>query len=154
MRLYLLSPIIRDSILCTYSLTATIKAARPDLLPDRIVGQEQAIPPAMPPQFAEKQVHHVEGIGQPTSACFFTLSRVDPTQWLMFEKYDGVRGFWNPQTKALYSRRGKQIHIPQHITDEMPLDMFLDGELWYVQVAVVYIVKVIAGLEEGGFKRH
>ena len=50
----------------------------------------------------------------------------------MFEKYDGVRGFWNPNTCTMYSRSGKRFSLPPHITDSMPNDMFLDGEMWYV----------------------
>jgi len=49
----------------------------------------------------------------------------------MFEKYDGVRGFWNPEKKAFYARTGKQFTFPQHVIDDMPKDIFLDGELWY-----------------------
>jgi len=48
----------------------------------------------------------------------------------MFEKYDGVRGFWNPHKKTFFSRRGKAFTFPQHIIDSMPTDIFLDGELW------------------------
>jgi len=49
----------------------------------------------------------------------------------MFEKYDGVRGFWNPERKRFFSRFGKRINnIPQHIIDSMPSDIFLDGEIW------------------------
>ena len=50
----------------------------------------------------------------------------------MFEKYDGVRGFWNPLKKAFYSRLGNQIPFPKEITHSMPQDLFLDGELWYI----------------------
>jgi len=49
----------------------------------------------------------------------------------MFEKYDGVRGFWNPLKKAFYSRRGRELRMPRGIIDSMPSDLFLDGELWY-----------------------
>jgi len=50
----------------------------------------------------------------------------------LFEKYDGVRGFWNPVKKAFYSRNGKIFeNIPQDIIAVMPQDLFLDGELWY-----------------------
>jgi len=52
-------------------------------------------------------------------------------RWL-FEKYDGVRAFWNPTAKAFYSRGGNTFQIPQEITDTMPSDIFLDGELWWV----------------------
>jgi len=50
----------------------------------------------------------------------------------MFEKYDGVRGFWNPLKKAFYSRKGNKFtNIPQDVIDSMPTDIFLDGEFWY-----------------------
>ena len=52
-------------------------------------------------------------------------------RWL-FEKYDGVRGFWNPSKQAFYSRRGNKLPIPQDIIKAMPRDIFLDGELWCV----------------------
>ena len=48
----------------------------------------------------------------------------------MLEKYDGVRGFWNPVKKVIYSRTGRQLNIPQDIIDTLPTDLFLDGELW------------------------
>lgn len=54
----------------------------------------------------------------------------------MFEKYDGVRGFWNPLKKAFYSRRGKRFQVPSHIIETMPNNLFLDGELWYVYIAM------------------
>jgi len=49
----------------------------------------------------------------------------------MFEKYDGIRGFWNPETKTFYSRAAKKFVFPQEIVDDMP-NFFLDGELWCV----------------------
>jgi ATP-dependent DNA ligase len=47
----------------------------------------------------------------------------------MFEKFDGVRGFWNPYQKAFFSRSGKPFLFPSHITSLMP-NLMLDGELW------------------------
>jgi ATP-dependent DNA ligase len=52
----------------------------------------------------------------------------------MFEKYDGVRGFWHPGKKAFFSRKGKRFEIPSEIIAVMPQDLFLDGELWYLLV--------------------
>jgi len=49
----------------------------------------------------------------------------------MFEKYDGLRGFWNPIKRAFYSRTGNQFSLPKEVIDSMPDDIFLDGELWY-----------------------
>jgi len=53
-------------------------------------------------------------------------------QWIrwVFEKYDGVRGFWNPTNKAFYSRLGNKLPLPDEIVDAMPSDIYLDGELW------------------------
>jgi len=51
----------------------------------------------------------------------------------MLEKYDGVRGFWNPSQKAFYSRTGSKFNMPNRIVDAMPTNTFLDGELWYKQ---------------------
>jgi len=50
----------------------------------------------------------------------------------MFEKYDGVRGFWNPLKKAFYSRQGNAYQMPPEIVLAMPTGLFLDGELWFV----------------------
>ena len=52
-------------------------------------------------------------------------------RWI-FEKYDGVRAFWNPLKKRFYSRHGNVFSFPQEIVDAMPTDIFLDGELWYI----------------------
>jgi len=48
----------------------------------------------------------------------------------MFEKYDGIRAFWNPEKKAFLSRFGKTFNIPSDFISAMPT-IFLDGELWY-----------------------
>lgn len=50
-------------------------------------------------------------------------------RWI-FEKYDGIRGFWNPLKKAFYSRYGKQFTIPEDVIESMPTGIFLDGEIW------------------------
>jgi len=113
---------------------ATIRNVRPDLLTEEaatlVERMSRAIPSEPPPQFFEKDTPRIEGVGEPTTACFFTLSNVNPTGWWMLEKYDGIRGFWNPNTKTFYSRRGTKLFIPQDITDAMPDDIFLDGEIW------------------------
>jgi len=50
-------------------------------------------------------------------------------RWV-FEKYDGVRGFWNPEKKVVYSRRGNVLPLPAEIINTFPSDTYLDGELW------------------------
>jgi len=41
-----------------------------------------------------------------------------------------VRGFWNPEKKAFYSRLGNEFMLPDMVVSTMPSDLFLDGELW------------------------
>lgn len=41
--------------------------------------------------------------------------RDDPSGWLMSEKMDGVRCYWNGQ--AMYTRTGKILHAPQSWKD-------------------------------------
>lgn len=47
--------------------------------------------------------------------------------WLMSEKYDGIRGFWNG--KQLLSRSGKVITAPVWFIKNYP-PFAIDGELW------------------------
>lgn len=71
------------------TLIATIDKYRPDLqlLLSRQQGDgsRKAVLPVdpenPPPRFFENEVTIIEGIGQPTEACFFTRSHVDPKDW-------------------------------------------------------------------------
>ena len=48
--------------------------------------------------------------------------------WLMSEKLDGVRCFWNGTN--LYSRNGNQFYAPDWFKKALPKNLALDGELW------------------------
>lgn len=52
---------------------------------------------------------------------------VDVTQYLISEKYDGVRAIWDG--KQFYSRQGNIINAPNWFTKNLPKTP-LDGELW------------------------
>ncbi len=52
---------------------------------------------------------------------------IDPTPYLVSEKYDGVRALWDGQT--LRSRAGNVIAAPAWFTAKLP-KLSLDGELW------------------------
>jgi len=54
--------------------------------------------------------------------------RKDPSGWLISEKLDGVRCFWNGTT--MYSRNKNEFYPPEWFTDQLPKDLALDGELW------------------------
>ncbi len=52
---------------------------------------------------------------------------VDPADYLVSEKYDGVRGIWDGTT--LRFRSGRTVNAPQWFIDKLPKQA-LDGELW------------------------
>jgi DNA ligase 1 len=54
-------------------------------------------------------------------------SGLDVTQYLVSEKYDGVRAVWDG--KQFTSRQGNEIHAPGWFTKNLPKTP-LDGELW------------------------
>jgi DNA ligase-1 len=56
-------------------------------------------------------------------------SAIDATGWWISEKLDGVRAYWDPKLKKVFSRNGKQYHVPDWFTKNLP-DEYLDGELW------------------------
>lgn len=51
----------------------------------------------------------------------------DIKNWLMSEKLDGIRAYWNG--KELLTRKGKKIYAPKWFTKDFP-NFELDGELW------------------------
>ena len=51
----------------------------------------------------------------------------DPKGWLMSEKLDGVRCYWNGST--MYTRNGNKLFAPKEWIDKLP-KVALDGELW------------------------
>ena len=52
---------------------------------------------------------------------------IDPTQYLVSEKYDGVRAVWDGAT--LRFRSGRTVPAPAWFTARLPAQP-LDGELW------------------------
>lgn len=58
----------------------------------------------------------------------FDEKKNDPTGWLMSEKLDGVRCFWNGE--AMYTRNGCVFVAPDWFKNLLPNDISFDGELW------------------------
>jgi DNA ligase-1 len=52
---------------------------------------------------------------------------IDVTGWLMSEKLDGVRGYWDG--RRLLSKNGKPFHPPDDFTLNFP-DFPVEGEIW------------------------
>jgi len=53
--------------------------------------------------------------------------QIDVRGWLMSEKLDGVRGYWDG--RQLFSKNGHLFHPPPEFIRELP-DFPLEGELW------------------------
>ena len=49
--------------------------------------------------------------------------------WLAFEKYDGIRAYWDGQG-SLITRGGKLLNPPCDVLAALPRDHCFDGELW------------------------
>lgn len=60
--------------------------------------------------------------------------------YLISEKYDGVRAIW--KDRSLQSRSGNIIHAPTWFTEGLP-DVWLDGELWYRRGDFEYVVSTV-----------
>ena len=56
----------------------------------------------------------------------------DPTGWWMSEKYDGIRLYWDGS--IFRSRTGERISVPTEMTVNLPQNISLDGELWYINI--------------------
>jgi len=56
-----------------------------------------------------------------------TYKEQNITGWVMSEKLDGIRAYWDG--KKLISRGGKRIHAPAWFTKDYP-PFEIDGELW------------------------
>lgn len=57
----------------------------------------------------------------------YNPDRDDPSGWLMSEKMDGVRCYWNGST--MYTRTGKIFYPPESWKNQLP-KIAIDGELW------------------------
>jgi len=57
----------------------------------------------------------------------------------------------------MFSRTGKQFDLPQAVIDDMPSDLFLDGELWYASASLSIFVSAdhsLLGLGGTTFKNQ
>jgi len=67
------------------------------------------------------------GASKPELLLLKTYKDQNTTNWVMSEKLDGIRAYWNG--KQLLSRGGKVIHAPTWFIKDYP-SFKLDGELW------------------------
>ena len=65
----------------------------------------------------------------------------DVRQYLVSEKYDGVRAIWTGT--ALVSRQGNTIHAPNWFIEKLP-NVWLDGELWSKRNDFQFIMSTVS----------
>ena len=65
----------------------------------------------------------------------------DPTGWLISEKLDGVRCYWDGT--AMYTRNGNPFYPPDWFMEGLPKDLNLDGELWTGRADFQKIVSIV-----------
>ncbi|WOD07215.1 DNA ligase [Marinomonas sp. GJ51-6] len=65
----------------------------------------------------------------------------DVRQYLVSEKYDGVRAIWTGT--ALVSRQGNTIHAPNWFIEKLP-NVWLDGELWSKRNDFQFIISTVS----------
>jgi len=70
----------------------------------------------------------------------FDPDRDDPKGWLMSEKLDGVRCYWNGKT--MYTRNGNPFYAPKWWVAKLP-EIALDGELWTERDDFQKIVSIV-----------
>lgn len=70
----------------------------------------------------------------------------DITGWVMSEKLDGIRGYWDGQ--QLRTRKGKVIHPPKWFVKNFP-NFKLDGELWSKRSKFEFIQSVVMDSKPG-----
>jgi len=112
------------------SIAASLKELRSDL----ITAQVKALPiPKTPfkgtrkPRTTPSGGRKISDIGQLIMLSKDWLSGMDPTGWLLSEKYDGIRAVWTGHT--FFSKQGNEIKAPQFFREKLPT-IPLDGEVW------------------------
>eukprot|EP00026_Physarum_polycephalum_P002917 Phypoly_transcript_02926.p1 GENE.Phypoly_transcript_02926~~Phypoly_transcript_02926.p1 ORF type:complete len:773 (+),score=149.17 Phypoly_transcript_02926:98-2416(+) len=117
----------------TSSLIATIKHKRPDLLKTTKVEKNVPLITEDPPQHVKEEWDfQIPGLGMPMLALEAPRKQsFSPANWLIFEKFDGIRAIWNAEERVLYSRWGKELEIPHFISETFSQYDWLDGEIWF-----------------------
>ena len=75
----------------------------------------------------------------------------DITGWVMSEKLDGIRGYWDGT--RMYTRKGTPLHPPSWFIKNFP-PFPLDGELWSKRNDFEFIQSVVLDLTPGEGWKH
>ncbi|GIU31772.1 DNA ligase [Shewanella sp. MBTL60-007] len=85
---------------------------------------------------------HDKSPDKPSIQLASTLQKpvADITEYLVSEKLDGVRGYWDG--KSMYSRSGREIAVPAWFVKDFP-NYPLDGELWIKRGAFEQVSAIV-----------
>eukprot|EP00026_Physarum_polycephalum_P001919 Phypoly_transcript_01922.p1 GENE.Phypoly_transcript_01922~~Phypoly_transcript_01922.p1 ORF type:complete len:959 (+),score=104.66 Phypoly_transcript_01922:166-3042(+) len=127
------------------SLAATVCFERPDLAP--LMRVDPAPPIPFNPPFVEQEIEDiVPGVGELMYASFppaVSLSiTLQPREWWIGEKYDGLRACWNPADRSLYTKTGVPLDIPETYVRSAP-GIFLDCETWFGRGTFFYSQRLL-----------
>jgi DNA ligase-1 len=56
-------------------------------------------------------------------------ANIDPKGWLMSEKFDGIRAYWNGKGGMFIARSRVKIHLPEDLANKLP-EVPLECEIW------------------------
>jgi DNA ligase 1 len=76
----------------------------------------------------------------------FEGADIDPTNWWMSEKLDGVRAYWNG--KQFISRQGNVFQAPEWYTKLLP-EHPIDGELWMGRKMFQKTISIVKSIDAG-----
>eukprot|EP00026_Physarum_polycephalum_P003145 Phypoly_transcript_03154.p1 GENE.Phypoly_transcript_03154~~Phypoly_transcript_03154.p1 ORF type:complete len:822 (-),score=127.19 Phypoly_transcript_03154:90-2411(-) len=112
------------------SLVAKIKTKKLGVL-SNVASTALPFSDTPPQEIVDKYNFDIPGLGAPLQALYIPqTSSFDPTDMLIFEKYDGIRAIWNGVERQCYSRWGKPLFLPNYFADSFP-PIWLDGEMWF-----------------------
>eukprot|EP01124_Arcella_intermedia_P027633 TRINITY_DN5449_c0_g2_i2.p1 TRINITY_DN5449_c0_g2~~TRINITY_DN5449_c0_g2_i2.p1 ORF type:complete len:371 (-),score=109.93 TRINITY_DN5449_c0_g2_i2:114-1226(-) len=106
------------------SLAATLSQTLPGIFPST---QHAPIPPTPPNTTNYKSILKDNQISR-SLMHGQAWNGEDPTGWIISEKLDGFRAFWNGS--KLFTKNGNEFSVPLEFVQGFPRDVLLDGELW------------------------
>ncbi|WP_109078709.1 DNA ligase [Aggregatibacter kilianii] len=88
--------------------------------------------------------------GKPDLMLLESYSNQNVTGWVMSEKLDGVRGYWDG--KQLFTRGGVQLNPPAYFLEKFP-PFAIDGELFSQRDQFAEISSIVRSYEDKGWDK-
>ena len=92
----------------------------------------------------------LSAVGNPPDLMLLqTYQKQDITGWLMSEKLDGVRGYWDG--KQLYTRQNQRLTPPHYFLRDFP-PFAIDGELFSTRGQFEHISSIVRSQKDKGWE--